>query len=71
MLDYLWNDLYWLWGIEDLDSLMDILYNHDFLDALALVLKGKSFRAIILSMSFEEQVFFLEKIIFDKFDKDT
>ena len=71
MLDYLWNDLYWLWGIEDLDSLMDILYNHDFLDALVLVLKGKSFRAIILSMSFEEQVFFLEKIIFDKFDKDT
>lgn len=71
MLDYLWNDLYFLWDIADLDSLIDILYNHDFLDALSLVLKGKAFTSIILALPFEEQVFYLEKILFDKFDKDT
>lgn len=71
MLDYLWNDLYYLWDIADLDNLIDILYNNDFLDALSLVLKGKAFRSIMLSLSFDEQVFYLEKILFDKFDKDT
>lgn len=54
MLDYLWNELYYLWDIADLDCLFDVLYNHDFLDALSLVLKGKAFRNIILSLSFEE-----------------
>ena len=44
MLDYLWNDIYYLWDISDLDSLIDLLYNNDFLDALSLVLKGKTFR---------------------------
>ena len=44
MLDYLWNNLYYLWDISDLDSLIDLLYNNDFLDALSLVLKGKTFR---------------------------
>lgn len=27
MLDYLWNDLHYLWDIADLDRLIDSLYN--------------------------------------------
>ena len=70
-LDYLWNDLFYLWDVHDLDHLIDSLYNNEFLDALPMVLKGKAFLNIVLSMSFDEQVFYLEKVLFDKFDKDT
>ncbi|CDW84897.1 UNKNOWN [Stylonychia lemnae] len=71
MLEYLWNDHYFLWDITDLDQLMDTLYNYEFLDALSVILRGKTFVNIILSLSFDEQVFYIEKILFDKFDQDT
>jgi len=55
MLEYLWNDLHYLWDLSDLDSFIDYLYNAEFLDA----------------MNYEDQVFYLEKILLDKFDRDT
>ena len=70
-LNYLWNNLYYLWTVADLSHLIDCMYNYDMLDALTLILKGKAFKNIILSLSFREQVFYLEKILFDTFDKDT
>jgi hypothetical protein len=27
MLEYIWNELYYLWELEDLDRLVDFLYN--------------------------------------------
>lgn len=54
MLDYLWNNLYFLWDIDDLDRLIESLYKSEFLDALPVVLKGKAFKNILLSMSFED-----------------
>jgi hypothetical protein len=63
MLEYLWNNLYYLWDLSDLDALVDFLYNIEFLDALYYVLNGKAFKNIILSLSFEDQVFYLEKIL--------
>lgn len=71
MLEYLWNDHYYLWTLVDLDKIVDFMYQSEFLDALPLILKGKAFKNIILSLSFEDQVNQLEKILFDKFDKDT
>jgi hypothetical protein len=54
MLEYLWNDLYYLWTIHDLDAIIDQLYNSDNLDFLHYILTGKAFKSIILSMSFED-----------------
>jgi hypothetical protein len=47
MIEYLWNDHYYLWDISDLDSLVDHLYNTEFLDALHLILTGRAFKSII------------------------
>lgn len=57
MLSYLWKDLYYLWDLEDLDRLIDYMYQTDFLDALDVVLNSKAFRNIILALPFEEQIF--------------
>jgi hypothetical protein len=54
MLEYIWNELYYLWELDDLDKLVDYLYHSEFLDALPFVIKGKAFRNIILALPFEE-----------------
>ena len=52
MLNYLWNELYYLWDINDFDQLIDTMYNYEFLDALSLVLKGRAFKSILLTLDF-------------------
>jgi hypothetical protein len=54
MLEYIWNELYYLWELDDLDKLVDYLYHSEFLDALPFIIKGKAFRNIILALPFEE-----------------
>ena len=71
MLNYLWHDHYYLWDIDDLDRLVDSLYASELLDTLDLILSSKAFKNIILSMPFEDQIYYIEKILFDKFDRDT
>jgi len=71
MLDYLWNELYFLWDVEDLDTIVDLAYTVDFLDSLGIILSGRAFQNIMLALPFDEQIFFIEKIFFDKFDKHT
>ena len=47
------------------------MYSYELFDGLPLILRGKSFQNVILSLPFEEQIKSMEKLIFDKFDKDT
>mmetsp|Transcript_24355 Transcript_24355/g.18527 ORF Transcript_24355/g.18527 Transcript_24355/m.18527 type:complete len:83 (+) Transcript_24355:432-680(+) len=53
MLEFLWNDIYYLWDLSDLDSLIDYLYNAEFLDALHYAMNGRAFKSNILALSFE------------------
>jgi hypothetical protein len=54
MLDYLWNKLYYLWELSDLDRVIDSLYQTECLDALPIILKGRAFHSIILALPFED-----------------
>lgn len=71
MLGYLWNRFYFIWELADLDKVVDSLYQAESLDALPVILGSKAFKNIILCLPFEDQIFYLEKILLEKFDKDT